>query len=97
MPKRIDDIERAMRRAYIGQRCRAIGRGIAFEFTFEEWRRWWLTDDRWQNRGRCKGQFVMARRNDNGPYSPDNVYCTTQQGKGLGQSSATQPEVFAST
>lgn len=54
-------------------------RGIAFHFDFESWVAWWLTDDRWLNRGLHRGCFVMARLKDVGPYSPSNVYCATVQ------------------
>ena len=80
MPKRIDDpIERAMRRAYTTQRSRAKGRGIAFLFTFEQWKAWWMVGDRWSRRGRTKGALVMARPGDAGPYSPDHVVCISQR------------------
>ena len=75
-----DPTVRAMCRAYTNQRARAIGRGIAFEFTFEEWRQWWLIGNRWSLRGRTRDALVMARCDDGGPYSPENVYCTTQRG-----------------
>lgn len=52
-------------------------RGISFQMTFEEWWNWWQVDGRWENRGNKKGQFVMARRGDQGPYRLDNVYCAT--------------------
>ena len=61
MPRYKDRTEAAMRRAYIGQRCRAKSRGIAFLFTFEQWRAWWLIDDRWGRRGRRADQLMMAR------------------------------------
>jgi hypothetical protein len=66
--------------AYQRHRQSARQRGIQFLFHFETWKAWWLTDNRWANRGRHREQFVMARRYDDGPYSPDNVYCTTAQG-----------------
>ena len=47
-------------------------RGIEFEFDFETWTAWWGDD--FENRGTHEGQLVMARRNDEGPYHPDNVY-----------------------
>ena len=58
MPRYKDRTEAAMRRAYIGQRCRAKSRGIAFLFTFEQWRVWWLIDDRWERRGRRADQLM---------------------------------------
>lgn len=74
-PRCKSELERALRRAYRGQKSRAKGRGIAFLFTFEQWSEWWLTDDRWSRRGRKGGQLVMARHGDAGPYAPDNVAC----------------------
>lgn len=59
------------------QRQRAKNRGIPFLFTFEEWWAWWQVDGRWANRGLHPGGFVMARRNDAGPYALGNVYCAT--------------------
>lgn len=52
-------------------------RGIAFNFSFEEWSDWWERDDRWSRRGRGSGKLVMARFGDQGPYEPGNVYCAT--------------------
>jgi hypothetical protein len=64
-------------RAFQVQRTNANRRGIQFLFTFEEWWAWWQIDNRWANRGMGSGKFVMARKGDTGPYSPDNVYCAT--------------------
>jgi hypothetical protein len=64
-------------RAFQVQRTNANRRGIPFLFTFEEWWAWWQTDNRWANRGMGSGKFVMARKGDKGPYSPENVYCAT--------------------
>lgn len=64
-------------RAFTQHRLNAGDRGIDFLFTFDEWCDWWETDDRWANRGTRKGCFVMARKNDCGPYSFTNVYCAT--------------------
>ena len=49
----------------------ATARGIEWHFTFETWLAWWGND--WPNRGNRSGQLVMARKNDTGPYHPDNV------------------------
>lgn len=61
------------------QQCRneAKGAGVPFLFTFEEWWVWWQIDERWANRGPRRDQFIMARVDSNGPWSPTNVYCTT--------------------
>jgi hypothetical protein len=55
--------------------------GIPFQFTFERWRDWWLTDNRWSRRGRKAGQLQMGRKGNSGPYSPDNVECVTKEQK----------------
>lgn len=68
-----------MAEAYKNQVRSSRKRGIDFLLTFEEWREWWLIDDRWSNRGRCAGQFVMARKGDAGPYSIDNIYLATSR------------------
>ena len=52
-------------------------RGIEWLFTFESWVEWWLTDNRYANRGRGGTKFVMARHGDEGPYAPWNVRCAT--------------------
>lgn len=83
--KRIDDPqERAMRRAYTNQRSRAKGLGIAFEFTFEQWREWWQRE--WDQRGRNYKQFVMAGIDERGPFKPGNVKCITQSQNSLRRS-----------
>jgi hypothetical protein len=66
--------------AFRSHRNNARHRGIPFLFTFEQWLEWWMKDSRWEKRGRRGGDLVMARNGDVGPYSPDNVYCTTSAG-----------------
>jgi hypothetical protein len=56
---------------YEGQRKEAERRGIKWEITFEEWYAWWGTDI--EQRGPYKGQLVMARHGDVGPYRLDNI------------------------
>jgi hypothetical protein len=66
------------RRAFREHRDSAKRRGIEFLFTFEEWRKWWedhLGPDWQKKRGRRKGQYVMARFEDKGPYAIWNVKC----------------------
>lgn len=53
-------------------------RGISFEFTLDEWTSWWEVNlgPEWRSlRGRKRGQYVMARKGDRGPYSIDNIEC----------------------
>ena len=61
------------RTAFRVQRACAKRRGIAWEFTFEQWMAVWAASGQFSNRGRNKGQFVMARDGDAGPYAPGNV------------------------
>lgn len=52
----------------------AKARDIEFSFTLKTWLGVW--DGRWNDRGRGEG-LVMCRYNDEGPYSPENVYIAT--------------------
>ena len=56
---------------YHAQKCAAGKKNIPWHFTFETWLDWWGSDI--VNRGRKRGQLVMARNGDIGPYHPDNV------------------------
>ena len=49
----------------------ARDRKIEWQFTYDVWVEWWGEDI--INRGPRKGQLVMARHGDTGPYHPDNV------------------------
>jgi hypothetical protein len=58
-------------------------RKIEFNFSFEEWCVWWeanLGPDWFRKRGSKRGQYVMARLGDKGPYNPKNVKCITSEG-----------------
>ncbi len=61
--------------AYISHKGLAKSRGVPFELTFEEWYNWWLSTGHYHERGKKKGQYVMARFNDDGAYSLDNIKC----------------------
>jgi hypothetical protein len=54
-------------------RRNAACRGIDFELTFEEWFRFWDDSGHFHERGVKKGQYVMARYGDSGPYAIGNV------------------------
>jgi hypothetical protein len=66
--------------AYAQQRSGARIRVIDWLFTFETWLAWWEATGCLPGRGRRRGQFVMARNGDTGPYSPENVHLSTQEG-----------------
>ncbi len=63
--------------------CHKFGakrRGISFEFSFEEWLKWWKDNlgKNWMAlRGNRSDQYHMARYGGKGPYRADNVKCIT--------------------
>lgn len=65
------------RQGYTRSKADAKRRGIAFLFTFEEWKQWWINTGKWDLRGRKAGCYQMCRNNDTGPYALGNVYCDT--------------------
>ena len=65
-------------RAYAAQRNSARIRGIGWEFAFASW--WAIWQPYFHMRGPSKNHLCMARELDEGPYSPDNVYLTTNMG-----------------
>lgn len=72
-----DDPEYA---AYYAQKYAAGQRGIGWEFTFEDWVNWWeeqLGYNWMKKRGCLRGEYVMARKGDKGPYARWNVECKT--------------------
>jgi hypothetical protein len=72
-------IPQAARKAYREQRRNAATRDIGWAFTLYTWWVVWKESGKWGQRGRGFG-YVMARKEDVGVYSPDNVYiCTSQQ------------------
>jgi hypothetical protein len=48
-------------------------RGIPFLLNFDEWWTIWEASGRWDQRGSQRGQYVMSRPGDTGPYAIDNV------------------------
>ena len=59
---------------YIVHKAGAKRRNIEFLLTFDEWYKIWQDSGKWHLRGRNKGQYVMCRYNDSGPYSVTNVF-----------------------
>ena len=61
-----------------GHRRGAKRRGIGFDFSFEEWVKWWeynIGPDWPSLRGKKRGQYCMARKGDKGSYEINNVEC----------------------
>lgn len=71
--KEIRAHEGAPHRAYFYQRKNSRNRGIPFEMTLWEWWSIWKESGHWHERGRGQG-YCMCRKNDEGPYSVDNVF-----------------------
>ena len=63
------------RKRYTQHKSNAKMRGIDFLFTFEEWKDWWIATGKWEQRGKLRGQYVMRRHGDIGPYFINNVFC----------------------
>ena len=59
-------------------RAMAKRRGVEFNLTHEQWWDIWEQSDRWEQRGRKRGQFVMSRKNDSGAYEIQNVFIQAQ-------------------
>lgn len=58
---------------YAQHREHARQRGIEWRFTFESWWRKWQRSGKWEKRGNKKGEYIMARIADRGPYSDENT------------------------
>ena len=56
-------------------RASAKWRGVEFKMTFEEWEQWWKDSGHYAERGKERGQYVMARKGDVGAYEIGNVEC----------------------
>jgi len=72
--------EQAIRKAFHTQKSDANVRGIPFLFEFDDWEYWWIRSlgPKWfEKRGRKRGQYVMARKGDKGPYAWWNIDCIT--------------------
>jgi hypothetical protein len=63
--------------AYRQQRKNAKKRGIEFPIAFDDWKALWNDSGKWDLRGRSKGQYVMCRVGDVGPYAIGNVFIAT--------------------
>jgi len=58
---------------YHQHKGKALYRGIEFLLTFDEWWDIWQASGKWEQRGRRRDQYVMARYKDTGAYEPSNV------------------------
>ena len=73
---------RLAKRKYASHKWQAKNRNIDWLFTFENWIKMWINSGKWEERGNKGHQYCMARKGDQGPYSPDNVIIkTTEENK----------------
>lgn len=68
-----------MRKAFLSHRGNAKARGIPFLLTYDQWLEIWTASGHLHERGRHKGQYVMARFGDVGPYAVGNVEIVTAE------------------
>lgn len=71
------DYIKKLYKTYKGHQGVARQRNIDFNFTFDEWLDVWIASGHLSERGRKRGQYVMARYNDIGPYEASNVRIIT--------------------
>jgi hypothetical protein len=74
-PELLVHVTRRLKRKFITQRVNAKNRGIEWRLTFEQWRDWWLATGHIDERGKQRGQWVMARPGDRGAYELGNIKC----------------------
>lgn len=65
------------RARYDAQKANARTRGIKFDLTYKQWWDWWQETGHYHERGPFRGQYVMGRYGDTGPYELGNIYCCT--------------------
>ena len=63
-----------IRHRYFCHKSKAKQRGIEFILSFDDWLNIWEKSGKLNDRGCKKGQYVMSRFNDTGPYSINNVF-----------------------
>lgn len=66
------DVKESSKNRYRQQKSNAQRRGIVWQFTYLSWLEWWAGD--FKDRGLNKGQLMMCRYGDSGPYHPGNCY-----------------------
>jgi NUMOD3 motif len=64
---------RKLRMDFLTQRASAKDRGIGFDLSYSEWLGIWIASGKLLQRGRRRGQYVMARIGDRGAYRIGNV------------------------
>lgn len=72
-------------------RASAKHRGVEFKLTFEEWEQWWKDSGHYHERGKERGEYVMARKGDQGAYELGNIDCI-QTGENIAAAHAGKPK-----
>ena len=75
----IPDSRLSDNRKFTMHRANAKSRSVAFELTFDEWLAWWKDTGHYHERGKRRGQYVMGRKGDVGPYALGNIECVQAQ------------------
>lgn len=74
-PELMVEAARRLHRRFLQQRANARYRDIDWRLSFDQWREWWLATGHVDERGRLRGQWVMARPGDCGAYEIGNIKC----------------------
>jgi hypothetical protein len=61
-------------RKFSAQKASAKRAAIAFLLTFEEWRDAWMRSGHWNERGKRRGEYVLARIDHRGPFALGNIH-----------------------
>lgn len=77
------------RKDFVNHKHNAKSRKILFLLSFDEWIKIWTESGHLLDRGCRSGSYVMARFNDIGPYSINNVAIISQE-ENLSQSAKRQ-------
>jgi len=72
-----DPIEHKKYLNWLQQRNQAKFRGESWQLDFETWKDIWGGD--WHNKGRAADNYCMTRRDDQGPWTADNVEIVTRR------------------
>ena len=64
---------------YRSKAADARNRRIPMLLTFDEWFGYWLASGHMEEYGRCRGQYVLSRPGDKGPYDVGNVRVVPQE------------------
>lgn len=73
---------KAARNAFKYQKRSADSRGIEWRLTLKQWWDLWQESGHWQDRGRGRDRYCMARLHDSGAYEMGNAYITTNRENG---------------